>query len=126
MIHNPLFAWALIWLLLGCSNSNDFSDALTKAVKTGPGTIIAFGDLTSFEWDSVYVYGPYQPLEEIDKRHGTALKGDSLYASDSVSEGDCLYIFTLDGKPVHSTLHPRYLGSCVDTVSYTHLRAHET
>ena len=116
LIHNTLFVLALIPLSFGCSNTDDFSAALTKAVKAGPGTTVAFGDLTSFEWDFVYVYGPYQLLEEINKKHRTTLKGDSLYGSDSVSEGDCLYISTLHGKPVHSTFHPRYLGSCVDMV----------
>jgi hypothetical protein len=114
-IRYLIFAWALSCLLFSCSN-NDFSSALTKAVEAGRGATIAFRDLTSFEWDTVYVYGPYQSLEQINKKHGTTLKASSLYGSDWVPEGDCLYIFTLHGKAVQSAFHPRYLGSCVDIV----------
>lgn len=112
-IRNILIVWLLSLLLPSCSN-NDFSDALTKAVGEGADTNVVFRDLTSFEWDKVYVYGPYQSLVEINKKHGTTLEANSSYASEWVPEGDCLYIFTLDGKPVHNTFHPRFRGSCVD------------
>ncbi len=114
-IKNLICVSALFSLLYSCSN-NDFSRALTNAVEAGPGTTISFGDLTSFEWGTVHVYGPYDSLEQINQRHGTTLMAESPYASEWVPEGECLHIFTLHGEAAQSVFHLRSRGSCVDIV----------
>jgi hypothetical protein len=101
-----------ICVLLGCSDSTDFSHRLTAEVRKGPGTIIRFADLTDFDWETVYIYGPYHPLDEINGKHGTSLKGE--YGFDHVPEGDCLYVFQSDGQTIQATYHPRFRGSCID------------
>lgn len=101
-----------ISVLLGCSDWTDFSNRLMAEVSKGPGTIIRFGDLTDFDWETVYIYGPYHPLDEINRKHGTFLKGE--YGLKHVPEGDCLYVFQRDGQTIQATYHPRYKGSCID------------
>ena len=62
-----ILSWALSGFFFSCSG-NDFSGALSTAVKAAGDGPIVFGDLTSFKWDTVYVYGPYRSLEEINKK----------------------------------------------------------
>ncbi len=99
-------------VLLGCSDSTNFANRLTAEVRKGAGNIVTFVDLTDFDWDTVYVYGPYHPLDKINGKHGSSLKGE--FGWSHVSEGDCLYVFEGDGKTIQAAYHPRSKGSCVE------------
>lgn len=107
-----LFA-AVTGALLSCTpNNNDFSSRLVSELKKEKGTVVKFSELTDFEWTTVYVYGPYQPIEEINKKHKTNLKDE--YHLNHVPEGDCLFIFENQGKPVSTVTIPRYKGGCFE------------
>ena len=104
-------AGMVICVLSCCSDDTDFSRKLGVEVSKGPGTTIRFADLTAFDWERVCIYGSYHPLEEINEKHKTSLKG--RYGVNHVSEGDCLYVFEGDRKTIAATYHRRYQGSCV-------------
>ena len=52
----------LFFLLLGCSQSSaNMETALTTAANTG--TAVTLEQITDFEWDKVYVIGPYDQFD---------------------------------------------------------------
>lgn len=103
--------------LAGCSDKSGFGASLKAAANRGSGSVVAFRDLTKFEWDTVYVYGPYHPLDDINKRHKLNLSA-LPYDGNSVSEGECLYLFTLEGKVVEPVFGPRYCGGIIEPGIY--------
>ena len=108
-VHIFIFM-SIIPFLPACTGGEDFSKKLSFELSKGAGTKIVFSELTHFPWDMVYVYGPYHPLEEVNKKHGTTLKGK--YGFSHVPEGDCLYLFKYRGNAVKIFFYPRYKGGC--------------
>jgi hypothetical protein len=100
------------FVLSGCAPSNDFPTRLESELKKEKGTVVKLSELTDFEWTTVYVYGPYQPIEEINKKHKTNLKDE--YHLNHVPEGDCLFLFENQGKTVSIITIPRYKGGCFE------------
>lgn len=112
--HTTILSLCIL-LLYGC-----FEDRLNEEINKGNGTIIKFEELTDFTWDHVYIYGPYYPIEEINKKHGTKLKAEHDYPSyKSVSEGDFLYLFMFEGKAVKSVFTRRNCKDILDPGVYT-------
>lgn len=110
---NYLFFFLIsLILILGCTSGDKFSQNLSKEVSKGHGAKISLQDLTDFNWDKVYVYGPYSPTDEINNKHETNLN----YDYDHVPEGDCLYVFTQNDKLIETSLHKRYRGSCTEII----------
>ena len=104
----------MILLLVSCTNRTEFSSKLKNEFEKGPGTIVKISDTTGFSWDKLFVYAPYHPLDEINKKHKISLKGRDYWINRSyVSEGDCLYIFESNGETIEATYYPRRKGSCL-------------
>ena len=103
-----------ISLVLNCSNPDKFSTALVRTMAKGEGTIIDFRKLTVFEWDNVHIYGPYSPYEKIDKKLGTSFNSNDY--DNHVKEGECLFIFMLNGHPEYISTTKRHIIGCSEIV----------
>ena len=57
----------LIFILLGCSQSVDMETALMTIANTG--TSVTLEQITDFQWDKVYVIGPYDTFDHSHIRH---------------------------------------------------------
>lgn len=101
--------------LSGCTPSTGFESRLENVLNKGNGTVVNLSELTDFEWSTVYVYGPYQSVEEINKKHKTKLKYE--YEFGHVPEGECVYIFESQGKTTNIISIPRYKGGCFEILS---------
>lgn len=107
----------LVFALQGCSPHNHFADALVSAASKGPGSVVAFRELTEFQWDTVYVYGPYHPLSAVDARHGTDLRRGEI--GSHVPEGQCLYVFREADTIVATLYGPRYCANILNPGTYS-------
>lgn len=73
------------------------------------GAVIRFADLTDFEWDMVYIFGPYTPAAEVRKLMGFEwpdYKKFNLESSDTFN----LIVFTKRNQVVRVEQHPRSQG----------------
>ncbi|MBI5196252.1 MAG: hypothetical protein HZA10_08010 [Nitrospirae bacterium] len=95
---------------LGCREyESSVSSAIAKKVSRGEGTIINLSELTSFKWDRLYIFDPYESRDTIQNLIGQRfLKTNEL--SMGVSEGDTLLVFMKDNKVAHYFMHPRGKG----------------
>lgn len=85
------------------------SSAIAKKVSMGESTIINLFELTSFNWDRLYIFDPYESRDSIHKLIGQRfLKTSKL--SLGVPEGDTMLVFMNDNKVVDYFLHPRGNG----------------
>lgn len=120
MVSLRCITWILIPLiLLGCkrpleSEGAVFADALTRQASKGTGALVVFGELTPFEWDHVYVVGPYQRLNYVNEHLGTRLPD---LESGFADEGESIYVFSLHGSAVAIARHQRKHVSCVELVA---------
>jgi hypothetical protein len=65
-----------------------------------------FAASTPFEWERMYVFGPYTPRETVEKALGFAWP-DFRHTSIRSSKGDCLVVFVKDGRVVYWYEQPR-------------------
>jgi len=105
---------SVILVSVACNHgAEQFSAALSRALMDGSGTIVEFKELTDFEWDKLYVYGPYTSYADINARHGTQLRpgfiGNLAYAN-YVPEGECVLVFRARSQNVAVVRYPRDLG----------------
>ena len=107
----------LLCSLSGCGDiyryveSGEVGWALKKELRDKHSKEIAIAKLTSFEWDELFMFGPYQPTSEVCKR--LALSQDdctSAIKSESTDDGEMLMVFRHKGKVVHSEMHMRWHG----------------
>jgi hypothetical protein len=107
---------SLILIPVACNNNaTQFSDALSSAIAKGDGTIVEFRKLTRFEWDKVYIYGPYTSHDHINAKHGTKLRGNNLIHSilvgeDEVPENEYVLIFRARSEVAAVVRWPRHCG----------------
>ena len=88
----------LFFLLLGCSPSSaNMETALTTVVENG--TAVTLEQITDFEWDKVYVIGPY---DQFDYSHISHVPADvrKVIERQIIEERNALLIFTLNDKYV--------------------------
>jgi len=113
-------AWLLLGVALwgGCSSRDRVQRSLEQTV-AGGAVSVTLSDHTDFEWDTVYVYGPYAPFSAINTKHGLNLKRDGKYEGDFVTEAECLYVFTRQGKAVGTSFGPRRCGSILEPGVYS-------
>jgi hypothetical protein len=90
-----------------CSSADSFQRSLEQAASRGAESI-TLRNHTDFEWDTVHVYGPYAPFDRINERHNLSLKRQSRYLGDFVSEGECLYVFSMRGSTVRTSVGSRH------------------
>lgn len=72
--------------------------AAVAAAKTQnpPGELV-LADVTGFEWDDVFVFGPYTPLERINEALGKSFSASSL-AQIHERDDIVVLVFRRDGK----------------------------
>lgn len=89
------------------------SSMIAKKVSNGEGTLINIAQLTSFNWDKLYIFKPYSSNDIINEAIHT-----QLYKNDEfpmgVPEGNTLFVFLKDDKIVHYFMHPRSYGDFSD------------
>lgn len=97
-------------MFVGCRQyESPVSSAIAEKVSKGEGTIINLAEMTSFEWDKLYIFDPYESRDNIQNSIGQQfLKTDELPMG--VSEGDTLLVFTKNNQVVHYFNHPRGKG----------------
>jgi hypothetical protein len=65
--------------------------------KNGETETIDLSEITSITWDRFYIFGPYIPHENIEKRLGAPFRPDRRMAPPRIFE---YLVFTLDGEVV--------------------------
>lgn len=84
----------LFSLLAGCSQSSaNMETALTTVVENG--TAVTLEQITDFEWDKVYVIGPYDQFDYSHISHVPA-GARKVIERQIIEERNALLIFTLD------------------------------
>jgi len=125
-------------VVFGCKRENDspVSYAIEEKVSHGAGTIIDIAKLTTFEWDKLYIFGPYDNLDSIHDIVGIKfLKVSDIPAATIadynkqdrdriryITEGFTFFVFVKKGKVVHYFLHSRRKG---DFDHFLHSRGKE-
>jgi len=89
----------------------EVSLALKQELRDKHNKEIAIAKLTKFEWDELFLVGPYQPTSSVCKRLALS-QADcvSTVKFESTGEGEILMIFRHNGKVVHSEMHVRGNG----------------
>ena len=113
-------------LLAGCGPFFDgvggSSDEIADAVKQGKPFRLA--DVTDFEWDRFYVFGPYMSNDSVDRRLGFDW-GKAENSDYHMTEGGSLLVFVRDGEVVHAFDQPSTEGAftCVGRAPLTPAQA---
>jgi hypothetical protein len=97
--------------LNGCSRrvtaQRDLDKKLIAAIEEGRNAerpvIVRLRDLTTFDWERFYVFGPYTPPEDVRNALGIDWDPDSTIA---FQDWDDLLVFVKGGKVVHYHDHP--------------------
>lgn len=79
------------------------------AYKRGEIAVIDLSKIESFAWTRLYVYGPYVPLEIIQKELGSSWHPDTSWSS--IERSFVLLVFTLDESIVQYVEYPIVLGN---------------
>jgi hypothetical protein len=112
-----LFFAFLLCGLAGCDDayryavSGEVGWALKKELRDKHSNEVAIAKLTRFEWDELFLFGPYQPTSEACNRLAMS-QADcaSSIKSESTDDGQMLMVFRRNGKVVHSEMHIRWHG----------------
>lgn len=107
-----LLAILVMLSLSGCGDiflylkSGDVGWALKKEIRDKQSTKVEVAKLTSFEWDELFLFGPYQPTNEICTRlELSALECEAIITAESTDDGEMLMVFRLQKKVVHTEMH---------------------
>lgn len=87
--------------------------AIENQQAASPSVIVRLKDLTTFEWDRFYAFGPYTQPEYINEALGFSWY-HAHQSSIDVQDYDNLLVFVKDGKVVHYHDHPRTHGDFID------------
>lgn len=99
--------FAAISTIFGRSSS--FSGALAKEGGKGEGTIIRIQELTPFQWERFYVFGPYTPVITIDETLGFSWPVAKNTGID-MNDGFSLLVFVNKKEVVLHVMQPRNKG----------------
>lgn len=80
------------------------AERLGEGVDAGGGSRIDPQALTDFDWDKLWVFGPYTPGEVVEETIGFSW-GPADHAAP-LTEGQYLYVFVLGDKVVRHALAP--------------------
>ncbi len=112
-----LIAACLLLTLTGCGDvyrylkSGEVGWALKKALRDKHSKEVAIAQLTGFEWDELFLFGPYMPTDEVCKRLAIApAECRSVITSESMDDGEMLMVFRHQGRVVHTEMHLRRHG----------------
>jgi hypothetical protein len=103
--------------LSGCGNiyryfsSGEVGWALKRELRDKRTQEVTIAKLTKFQWDELFLFGPYYPTSEICKRLNlTPAECKSTITSESTDDGEMLMVFRNTGKVVHTEMHIRWHG----------------
>lgn len=92
-------------------NSGDVGWALKKELRDKKSTKVEIAQLTKFQWDELFLFGPYQPTDEVCKRlELSTFDCKSIITVESTDDGEMLMVFRNEGKVVHTEMHTRWHG----------------
>lgn len=108
----------LVFLSLsGCGDayrylkSGEVGWALKKELRDKKSARVEIAKLTRFEWDELFLFGPYQSTNEVCKRlELSENECKSIITAESTDDGEMLMVFRLNGKVVHTEMHFRWHG----------------
>src|ERR1700694_5626130 len=83
------------WVVAAHSHAN-VADDLSRQVQSGAAEV-DMTHLTEFEWDEMFVFGPYYPKEAICKTLNLTASNCSEAGIKEVDEGEFLLVFTNRG-----------------------------
>jgi len=97
-MKNAAFLLFLALAFTGCTRlSNQGLDQVKLAADVAAGSMVRLGGYTSFEWDRVFIFGPYTPPAAI-----TEAVGSDVWFPHRDSETHCLLVFRFHGKTVRA------------------------
>ena len=92
------------------------SDAIGAAAEVAKAQPIVISKVTHFEWDELWVFGPYSDKDEVCRRLAlNGLRCTFQVKEDFLSDGVQSLVFRLRGSVVHSELHARSHGDFYPT-----------
>jgi hypothetical protein len=101
--------WLDEWLFLSRFFPNTLGDSICRAVKSRPADPIKLADVAAFDWDKVYILGPYTNSQDTTKLLGFEWKG--VHRTGIVhSDGFEVLVFVKSGQVVEWLRHPRGCG----------------
>jgi len=96
-----------VWLYLTIDRSDSsLATALADRAQLGPGTEVNFADVAPFDWDRVYIFGPYTPQQHVDACLGFHWPGFRR-TSINESKGRNLVVFVRGKQVVRWFEQPR-------------------
>lgn len=102
----------LICSLNGCGDiyryakSGKVGWALKKELRDKHSREIAIANFTKFQWDELFLFGPYESTRNVCKRLDLSQEDcTSTIKSTSTDDGEMLMIFRQKGNVVHSEMH---------------------
>ena len=99
--------WSAQFLELAAQHrfENDLAERIRTEVKRDS-SVLNLKSVTDFEWDHVFVFGPYTPKSRIDETLGEKWRGSAAIESD---DGINLVVFTLNHRIVRYAELGRYI-----------------
>src|SRR5690348_5682657 len=80
-----------------------------QAANTSTNAVITVSALTDFQWDNLFVFGPYTTVEKIQSQLGYRW-ADAEKTHINLSDTFSLLVFVKDGKVVRYFKLPRTIG----------------
>jgi hypothetical protein len=111
MRNNWLLCASIVMVvLIGCRKYEDkISSVIADKISAGEGTTIDIAKLTSFDWNRLYIFGPYESRDSLQDIVGQRFLGNNELPL-GVKEGYTLFVFTRSNKVIHYFNHPRGSG----------------
>ncbi len=99
--------------LFACAKSGSgFVKAIERSAQiasTSTNPVVTVSQLTDFQWDKLFVFGPYTPVQKIHAQLGYTWTDAEKTHIDSLDTFN-LFVFVKDGKVVRYFKLPRAIG----------------
>jgi hypothetical protein len=96
--------------VLGCDRNKGVTHGIDTQVRAGA-TAVNLTQVADFDWDRLFVFGPYSYPEGMCKDLGFSSRECSAAALKDVDEGDFLLVFLTDGTITHRETFSRLKGN---------------
>jgi hypothetical protein len=97
------------WVVAAHSRTNVAED-LSRQVQSGAAEV-DMAHLTNFDWDEIFVFGPYYPKDAICKTLNLTASHCSEAGINDVDEGEFLLVFTDHGTVSKTVQVPRTIAN---------------
>jgi hypothetical protein len=95
---------------VGCTNRSSVTEQVRKQLRSGAAQV-DMGQIGEFEWDNMFVFGPYQPRDGICKTLKLSFSQCYTAGVRDVDEGEFLLVFMHDNKASRVEYLPRSVGN---------------